>query len=88
MLLSRKALLLADDMGLGKTFQAIAAIRILVFEKQLERALIVVPAGLISQWRQEIHLLAPELRLSTVYGIAEDRAYQWGSTATALFNRL
>jgi SNF2 family DNA or RNA helicase len=76
-LISRDALLLADDMGLGKTIQAIAAIRILVSEKRLERALIIVPAGLISQWRREIRLLAPELRISTIYGTAGERAYGW-----------
>jgi SNF2 family DNA or RNA helicase len=81
LLVSRQALLLADDMGLGKTTQAIAALRILVHQKQLEQALIVVPAGLVSQWRKEIRLLAPELRLSTVYGLAEERAYQWRAPA-------
>jgi len=81
MLISREALLLADDMGLGKTIQAISAIRILVYQKHLEQALIVVPAGLISQWRKEIRLIAPELQLSTIYGPAEDRAYQWNSPA-------
>jgi SNF2 family DNA or RNA helicase len=77
LLISREALLLADDMGLGKTIQTVSAIRILVYQKHIEKVLIVVPSGLVSQWRQEIHLMAPELRLSTVYGTAEDRAYQW-----------
>lgn len=77
LLISREALLLADDMGLGKTIQTVSAIRILVYQKHLKQVLIVVPSGLVSQWRQEIHLIAPELRLSTVYGPAEDRAYQW-----------
>ncbi|MBN1188239.1 MAG: DEAD/DEAH box helicase [Dehalococcoidales bacterium] len=81
MLVSRQALLLADDMGLGKTIQAISAIRILVYRKQVEQSLIVVPAGLISQWSREIRLLAPELHLSTVYGPAEDRSYQWSTPA-------
>jgi SNF2 family DNA or RNA helicase len=81
MLLSREALLLADDMGLGKTLQAISAIRILAYKKLLAQALIVVPVGLISQWRREIRLLAPELRLSTIYGPLTDRAYQWNASA-------
>jgi len=80
-LISRDALLLADDMGLGKTMQAIAAIRILVHEKRLNHALIVVPAGLIIQWRKELHFLAPELRISTVQGPPEERAYQWTASA-------
>ncbi len=80
-LVSRDALLLADDMGLGKTMQAIAAIRILVHEKRLNHALIVVPAGLIIQWRKELRFLAPELRISTVQGPPEERAYQWTAPA-------
>jgi SNF2 family DNA or RNA helicase len=80
-LISSNMLLLADDMGLGKTLQAIAAIRIMVHEERLERVLIVVPAGLISQWRKELRFLAPELRLSTVSGPTDERAYQWGASA-------
>jgi SNF2 family DNA or RNA helicase len=80
-LVSRDALLLADDMGLGKTLQAIAAMRILIRRRQVERALIVVPAGLVSQWRQELRRLSPELRVSTVRGPADERAYQWRTAA-------
>ncbi|MFA4835224.1 MAG: SNF2-related protein [Dehalococcoidia bacterium] len=76
-LVSRDALLLADDMGLGKTMQAIAAMRMLVHQRRLDHALIVVPAGLIIQWRKELRFLAPELRISTVHGPSEERAYQW-----------
>jgi SNF2 family DNA or RNA helicase len=77
LLLSRNALLLADDMGLGKTLQAIAALRILLQGKAIEIALIIVPAGLISHWRKEIRILAPELRISTIHGPSAERAYQW-----------
>jgi SNF2 family DNA or RNA helicase len=80
-LLSRDALLLADDMGLGKTLQAIAALRILIYQKRIKTVLVIVPAGLISQWRKEIRLIAPELRISTVHGPVEERVYQWRSTA-------
>jgi SNF2 family DNA or RNA helicase len=44
-LLSQDSLLLADDMGLGKTIQAIAALRLLVLQKRLGSALVVVPTG-------------------------------------------
>ena len=80
-LISRDALLLADDMGLGKTLQAIAALRILIHEKRIETVLIIVPAGLISQWRKELHLIGPELRISTVHGPSDERAYQWRANA-------
>ncbi|MBF8264419.1 MAG: hypothetical protein HW384_283 [Dehalococcoidia bacterium] len=80
-LISGEALLLADDMGLGKTIQAIAAIRILIHRHQIESALVVVPAGLITQWRKELRSWAPELRISTVQGPVGERAYQWSSPA-------
>jgi len=78
-LLSADALLLADDMGLGKTIQTIAAIRILTLQGRLERTLLVVPAGLVVQWRKAIHAWAPELRVSTVQG--PQRAWQWAAPA-------
>ncbi|MHB1159746.1 MAG: DEAD/DEAH box helicase [Chloroflexota bacterium] len=80
-LLSSDALLLADDMGLGKTVQAIAALRILALRRQLDRALAVVPAGLVPQWRRELDRWAPELRVSTVRGSVEERAWQWATPA-------
>jgi SNF2 family DNA or RNA helicase len=80
-LLSREALLLADDMGLGKTVQCIAALRILVLQRQVESGLVIVPAGLVSQWRQALGLWAPELRLSTVRGPSVERTWQWRTPA-------
>jgi SNF2 family DNA or RNA helicase len=81
-LISKDCLLLADDMGLGKTLQAIYALRLMVCKKTVQRVLIIVPAGLIIQWRKDIHQLAPEIRVSTVFGPAEERAYQWRASAT------
>jgi SNF2 family DNA or RNA helicase len=80
-LLERDALLLADDMGLGKTIQALAALRILIHQRRAERALIVVPAGLLAQWREAITDWAPELRVSTVRGPAVERGWQWRTPA-------
>jgi SNF2 family DNA or RNA helicase len=80
-LLSRGAVLLADDMGLGKTLQAIGAVRILVQQKRVRSVLVIVPAGLISQWRKEIRWMAPELILSTVRGTSDERAFQWQFSA-------
>jgi SNF2 family DNA or RNA helicase len=79
-LLRQPCLLLADDMGLGKTVQAIAALRLLCREGPL-RALVVVPAGLIAQWRGAFRMWAPELTLSTVRGSAADRAWKWNVPA-------
>ena len=80
-LLARDALLLADDMGLGKTVQAIAALRVLVLQRQVESGLVIVPAGLVSQWRHALQLWAPELRLSTIRGPAVERTWQWRTPA-------
>ena len=80
-LLERDALLLADDMGLGKTIQALAALRILVLQRRAERALVVVPAGLLAQWRDAIQRWAPELRVSTVRGPSVERVWQWRTPA-------
>ena len=82
-LLSRDSLLLADEMGLGKTVQAIAALRILALRRQLDRSLVVVPAGLVPQRRRELDRWAPELRVSTVRGSPEERAWQWATPAHA-----
>ncbi len=76
-LLDREAVLLADDMGLGKTIQAIAALRILFLHRKIDSSLFVVPAGLVSQWRKEFREWAPELRISVVRGLADERAWQW-----------
>jgi len=80
-LLSRDALLLADDMGLGKTVQAAAALRILTLQRKIEVTLLIVPAGLVAQWRRALRLWAPELRVSTVRGPEADRSWQWATTA-------
>lgn len=80
-LLEREALLLADDMGLGKTVQALAALRILFHQRRARAALLVVPAGLLTQWQRAARAWAPELRTSTVHGGAADRAWQWRAPA-------
>jgi SNF2 family DNA or RNA helicase len=80
-LLLQDALLLADDMGLGKTIQAIAALRILFLQKLIEHCLLIVPASLVGQWRKEIYRWAPELRVSTIRGLAAERTWQWAAPA-------
>lgn len=80
-LLSRNALLLADDMGLGKTIQTIAALRILYLQNQIESALLVCPASLLTQWRQELALWGPELRVTLIGGSPAGRAALWNRPA-------
>jgi SNF2 family DNA or RNA helicase len=80
-LLARDGILLADDTGLGKTIEAIATLRILALQCHLQAALLVVPAGVLRQWRKELNAWAPELRVSTIQGPAADRGWQWQSPA-------
>ena len=47
--------ILADEVGLGKTIEAGLAIAELKARQLVDRVLILVPAGLISQWIAELH---------------------------------
>jgi SNF2 family DNA or RNA helicase len=69
--------LLADDMGLGKTIQTIAALRVLFVRKQIETALVVCPASIVSQWKREIAKWAPDLRTVCIAGSSRDRSTLW-----------
>jgi len=46
---------LADDMGLGKTIQGVGVAELLAREAGIRKVLVVCPASLKSQWRNEIH---------------------------------
>jgi superfamily II DNA or RNA helicase len=46
---------LADEMGLGKTIQAIGAAELLAREAGIRKVLVICPASVKSQWRNEIH---------------------------------
>ena len=78
-LISSDRLLLADDMGLGKTVQVIAALRMLFTQRAIESALVVAPAGVLDQWRQELRKWAPELTAIIIRGNAADRGWQWNA---------
>jgi superfamily II DNA or RNA helicase len=47
--------LIADEVGLGKTVEAALILRELASRGELERALMVVPAGLVENWRRELN---------------------------------
>ena len=74
-------LLLADDMGLGKTVQAIAALRILIYMDRIGAVLVVVPAGLVIQWRRAFREWAPEVKVSTISGSGTERGWKWRASA-------
>ena len=81
-LISSRSVLLADEMGLGKTIQAIAALRILAARREIKRALIVCPVGLIAQWRRQIRIWAADLPVSTAVGARDQRKAAWRANAT------
>jgi SNF2 family DNA or RNA helicase len=50
----RVSLLLADDVGLGKTIEAGLVLTELLLRRRIRRVLILSPASLRQQWRQEM----------------------------------
>ncbi|MFC5703919.1 SNF2 helicase associated domain-containing protein [Cohnella faecalis] len=67
--------ILADDMGLGKTLQSIAFLVSVLPEIRKEKvpALIVAPASLVYNWRNELKKFAPEIRAVIADGTKEAR---------------
>jgi hypothetical protein len=68
--------ILADDMGLGKTIQGVGVAEILAREAGISRVLVVCPASLKSQWRNEIHRFSNRT-VQLVTGGAAERAGQY-----------
>ncbi|XID90656.1 SNF2 helicase associated domain-containing protein [Paenibacillaceae bacterium WGS1546] len=62
--------ILADDMGLGKTIQSIAFLASVLPEIRSLRApaLVVCPASLAYNWRNELRTFAPDIRATVVAG--------------------
>jgi SNF2 family DNA or RNA helicase len=50
-----KRFLIADEVGLGKTIEAALILRELASRGELQRALMIVPAGLVENWRRELN---------------------------------
>ncbi len=76
-LFPRHAAILADEMGLGKTMQAITAIRLLLRCGEVRRVLLVCPKPLVSNWRREFELWAPEIPVMVIEGDPQKRKWQW-----------
>ncbi|WP_027415714.1 DEAD/DEAH box helicase [Aneurinibacillus terranovensis] len=77
--------ILADDMGLGKTLQSIAFI---LSERQENKqvglpVLIVSPASLIYNWKNELKKFAPELKTAVVAGDKQERSQVLGGASDA-----
>ena len=68
--------ILADDMGLGKTLQIISVLLAAKQEGRLEEALIVTPASLVYNWKEEFAKFAPELSIAIIAGSKDEREEQ------------
>jgi superfamily II DNA or RNA helicase len=69
--------LLGDEMGLGKTIQALASAELMAREFGVERVLIVCPASLKHQWRNEIEKFTRR-DATVVSGLTHQRAAGYG----------
>ena len=70
---SNQNAILADEMGLGKTIQVIAFMATLQERYHICPFLIVVPNATCANWRREIKLWAPSLRVVTYFGSSKSR---------------
>lgn len=64
--------ILADDMGLGKTLQVIAFVLSTRSMSPLS-VLVVTPTSLLYNWLEEIKRFAPELKVSIINGVQNER---------------
>ena len=71
---------LADEMGLGKTIQGVGVAELFAREADIKKVLIVCPASLKSQWRNEIERFS-DRTVQLVGGPSADRASQYGNGA-------
>jgi superfamily II DNA or RNA helicase len=69
---------LADDMGLGKTIQGVGVAELLAREAEIRRVLVICPASLKSQWRNEIHRFC-DRDVQLIAGRTAERATQYNN---------
>jgi len=72
----RKAAIIADEMGLGKTIQAIGAAILKKHVFNFKKTLVVCPASLKSQWKEEIEKFSDEKSI-VVQGNPDERMMQY-----------
>ena len=80
-LFPRFSAVLADEMGLGKTMQAISTIRMLLCAGEVRSVLLICPKPLVTNWKREFHLWAPEVPICIIEGDAAKRRWQWSQAS-------
>jgi SNF2 family DNA or RNA helicase len=68
---------MADEMGLGKTMQAITAIRLLLAAREVRSVLMICPKPLVTNWKREFELWAPEIPVAIIEGDQTKRRWMW-----------
>jgi superfamily II DNA or RNA helicase len=68
---------LADDMGLGKTIQGVGLAEMLAREAGIRKVLVVCPASVKSQWKNEIHRFC-DRDAQLVSGASANRGQHYG----------
>lgn len=76
-LFPRYSAVLADEMGLGKTMQAISTVRMLLCAGEIGSVLLICPKPLVTNWKREFNLWAPEIPLCIIEGDSAKRRWQW-----------
>jgi SNF2 family DNA or RNA helicase len=76
-LFPRHSAVLADEMGLGKTMQAISTVRMLLCAGEVRNVLLICPKPLVTNWKREFGLWAPEIPLCIIEGDQAKRRWQW-----------
>ncbi len=65
--------ILADDMGLGKTLQTISVLLAAKKEEKKGTSLIICPASLVYNWKEEMERFAPSLEVGLLSGNKSER---------------
>lgn len=73
----RHAAILADEMGLGKTMQSITTIRLMIRSGAVKSVLLVCPKPLVTNWKREFELWAPEIPIEIIEGDQARRKWIW-----------
>ena len=74
---ANESALLADEMGTGKTVQSTVALRLMIRDRAVRRALVVCPLSLLGVWDRHLAEWAPELSVTVVHGGAKTRWRDW-----------